>query len=108
MFNSKMKNYDVYTYEITTNEYNEKIKTPVLYKTVPMFISLLNHTNLNVNLSSATVNVNDVNVTNCTYVAITQDKTLKKDMIIDNRYTITFVLDSGRDVFLTLSEVQDG
>jgi len=99
MFNSKTKNYNIYTYEITTNEYNEEIKSPVLFKTIPMFISLLNHADL------AT---NDVNILNSTYMAITTDDTLQRGMIIDNKYEITYVLDNGRDIYLTLTEVQNG
>lgn len=99
MFNNKMSNYNVYTYEITTNDYNEEIKSPVLFKTVPMFISLLNHADL------AT---NDVNILDSTYMAITNDNTLQRGMVVNNQYEITYVLQNGRDIFLTLKEVQNG
>lgn len=96
MFNSQQKKYDVYTYSITTNEWGEKIKSPILFKSVLMFISLRTYNNFT---------SNDVRLQEVTHIGITSDKTIEKGMMIDNRYSVEFVNNDGRESILFLKEV---
>lgn len=96
MFNSMKSKHDVYTFSIVTNDYNEEIKTPVFYKSVDLFISLATHN---------PYTANNTQLIECQCVAITDDSTLAKGMIIDNKYSIEFINAYGNETYLYLKEV---
>jgi len=98
MFNSQKKQYNVFTFTSVKNDYNEEIKTPILYKTIDIFISLLQHNQYT---------ANNVNLMNCTYLGLTTDRTLLKSMVIENRYIIEFINDYGNETILYLKEVSE-
>ncbi len=98
MFNSQQNQHDVYTFTTILNDYNEEVKTPSFYKSVSMFISLLQHNQYT---------ANDLRLLNCNYLALTSDRTLSKGMVIDSRYTIEFINDYGKEVILYLKEVTE-
>lgn len=98
MFNSQKKPFDVFKCTYQKNDYNEEISTFVFYKRVEMFISLLQHNQFT---------ANNVILMKCNYIALTDDKTLEKGMVIDNRYTIEFINSFGREIILYLKEVTE-
>lgn len=97
MFNSLMKPYDIYNDTTTTNEWNETIHS---YSKQPeqalIYIALLNHNNLT---------VNNVDVTESTHIGVTINTNIEKGMLIDNKYQVTYVMNTGKDIILTLKEV---
>lgn len=97
MFQSKKKKYDIYQMQETEDEYGQTILTPVFFKTVEMFISLAQF-----NAYTA----NDFRLQEVTHTAITNDRQLKKGMLIEKKYRIEFVNDAGPDVLLYLKEVE--
>lgn len=96
MFNSQMKQHDVYTISISQNEWNEEIKSPVFFKSIRMFISIRTYNNYT---------TNDIKMQEVTHIGITPDKTLVNGMKIDNQYEIVFINNDGKDSIVYLKQV---
>ena len=96
MFNSKKKNYKVYTFEIKTNAYGEQIRTKKFLKTSSMFISF----NAYQRMTS-----NDIRLKECTYTAIKDDFALDVGMLIEDRWQIMHINSDGKENLLYLKEV---
>ncbi len=93
MFNSLMKLYDIYTPTIGKNNYNEKIINYSKTNEIVMYISLLNHNNLN---------INDVNIIDSTHIGITFQNKLNIGDKINNKYIVKYIQPTGKDYIVTL------
>ena len=96
MFNSKKRDYKVYTFEVKTNAYGEQIKTKKFLKTSSMFISFNDYQRMT---------SNDVRLKECTYTAITNDFALDVGMVIEDRWQIIHINSDGKENLLYLKEV---
>lgn len=96
MFNSKKKDYKIYTFEVKTNAYGEQIKTKKFLKNCSMFISF----NAYQNTTS-----NDIRLKDCAYTAITDDFALDVGMVIEDRWQIVHINSDGKENLLYLKEV---
>lgn len=96
MFNQQKKEFNVYRVGEKTNEWNENVKEWSLFCTATVFISLATHN---------PYNANDLNLMEATHIGITDNRKIKKGMLIDKKYRVIFVNDACREVILYLQEV---
>lgn len=85
MLNSSRTLYKVYTYTITENAYKEKIKTPVLYKEIPLSLTYC---------GNSQQNYNDVRLKEISYIGFANEA-LPEGSSIDMKYSVEFVLKVG-------------
>ena len=98
MFNAMKQPYQVFDFVETKNEYNETILEKKPYKVCDIFISYNSYQNSN---------SNDIRLQNVTYTGITEDRTLKKGMMIEDRWSIEYINPAGNECILYLKEVVD-
>ena len=96
MLNSFYKPYQVYIYQTEKNEYQEDVKTRVLYKEVEVAVSYIAHSDYL---------QNDLRLKEVSHIGFTHDRTLSIGMEVDN-YEIVFVLPTGREFVLYLKEIR--
>ena len=85
MLNSSRTPYKVYTYTITKNAYKEKIKTPTLYKEIPLSLTYC---------GNSQQNYNDVKLKEISYIGFA-DEAIPEGFSIEKKYTVEFVLKVG-------------
>ena len=98
MFNNDRKTYDIFTAKETINKFNEKIIEWVKSGTAEIFISL--------NTKSA-INNNDINITQCEYLGITADNSIKAGMRVSSSLLVKFVVKTRRENYLFLKEIEN-
>jgi hypothetical protein len=96
VLNSFYKPYQVYTYQIEKNEYQEDVKTRIPYKEVEVAVSYIAHSDYL---------QNDLKLKEVSHIGFTHDSTLSIGMEVDN-YEIVFVLPTGREFVLYLKEIR--
>lgn len=96
MFNQQKELMNVYQAHSKANEWNENIKEWSLFCTAAIFISLATHNQYN---------ANDLRLMEATHIGITDNRKIKKGMLIDKKYRVNFVNDACREVILYLQEV---
>lgn len=77
-----MKTYPLKQPIIVTNDYGEKVATYSALDNIDIFISLSSH---------EVYGSADMRVQECSHIGLTKDKRIKKGMVIDDRFEVSFV-----------------
>lgn len=96
MFENKKSKHDVFVIDFTRDEYNQKIPSPIFYKAVAMLIGVMQHNQYT---------SNDTRLLEVTHTAITEDRTIQKGMVIDDKYIVEFANNQGKQSLLYLKEM---
>lgn len=99
MFNGRMTQHSVMKPVITVNEYGDKVISYVSCADISAFIAMATYNQYSANATQ---------LQNITHTALTSARGLAKGMRIDDRYTVEFVNEAGRQTVLYLKELDDG
>lgn len=98
MLEAKMTKHSVQKPIYTTNQFNEKIINYASAASVDMFITFsMNNPYL----------ANDIIITECNYIGVTNSSTLVKGMLIDERYKVEFIRPNSSQYIVYMKEIEN-